>query len=266
MKVTVIQPSYFNGEEPDKKIREFLNSKLEASIKGELIVLPEYSNAGGLSDANKILSAILYANELKEFSSKIAKEKECYVSVNVIEKREEKIYNSTYLFNTKGETSFIYDKIHLPPAEVKLGINYGGGDCYVEVDGIKFAFMTCYDVYYNEQIEHIASFKPDVIIVPGYQRGERVDIIRAQIKLLAFRCNAFVLRSSYSMNSEEKGGCSMIVKPNGEIISDMASLVGSTSKNVDIKEKYMRTAGFGEGLVRNDEFISMGLRQNIFKK
>ncbi len=266
MKVTVIQPAYFSGDNPDIVIAGFLKEKLSLLGNGELIVLPEYSNAGGLSDSKKILNAISRAEELKEFSSKIAKEREGYVSINVIEKRDKKVYNSTYLFNKKGEVSFVYDKIHLPPAEVKLGITHGGGECCRVVDGIKFAFMTCYDVYYNEQIEHIAKFKPDVIIVPGYQRGERADIIRAQAKLLAFRCNAFVLRASYSMNSEEKGGCSMIVKPNGEIVKDMASSVGSASFEVDVFEKFTRPAGFGEGLVRNDEFISMGLRPNVFEK
>ena len=55
------------------------------------------------------------------------------------------------------------------------------------LDGIKFAFLTCYDAYFNEQIEFIAKHRPDIILVPGYQRGERVDIIRAQAKLTAFR-------------------------------------------------------------------------------
>ncbi len=266
MKVTVVQPAYYSGEAPDVAIAGFLKEQLALSKKGELIVLPEYSNAGGLSEPKKILEATLRAGEIKELSSKTAKEKDCYVCVNVIEKREEKIYNSSYLYNRKGEVVFRYDKIHLPPFEVRLGINYGGGDCCGVVDGIRFAFMTCYDVYYNEQIEFIAKFKPDVILIPGYQRGERADIIRAQIKLLAFRCNAYVLRASYSMNSEERGGCSMIASPNGEIIKDMAGSVGSASCEIDVFEKYMRPAGFGEGLVRNDDFISTGLRESVFKK
>ena len=55
--------------------------------------------------------------------------------------------------------------------------------------------MTCYDVYFNEQIEYLASQKPDIILIPGYQRGETTDIIRAQTKLIAFRCNSFVAKS-----------------------------------------------------------------------
>lgn len=266
MKITVVQPKYYSGDYPDSVIAEFLLNELTQVEKDGLIVLPEYSNAGGLSDPEKELQALSRANEMLKGASKIAKEKSAFVVINVLEKRDSKIKNSSYLFNKKGETAFIYDKIHLPPSEVKLGVAYGDGVCTCEVDGIRFGFMTCYDVYYNEQIEHMAKFRPDIVVIPGYQRGERTDIIRAQAKLLAFRLNCFVARSSYSMDDENHGGCSMIVAPDGNILKDMGATIGSISADVDIKHKYMRTAGFGEGLVPNDEFISSGLRSNVFNK
>lgn len=265
MKITVVQPKYYSGDSPDSVIADFLLSKLSKVEKGGLIVLPEYSNAGGLSDPEKELKALDRASGMLKTASKIAKEKSAYVVINVLEKREGKIKNSSYLFNKKGETAFVYDKIHLPPSEVKLGVAYGDGTCTCEVDKIRFGFMTCYDVYYNEQIERMAKFRPDIVVIPGYQRGERTDIIRAQAKLLAFRLNAFVARSSYSMEDENHGGCSMIVAPDGIILKDMGAEVGSISLEVDHTYKYMRTAGFGEGLVPNDEFISAGLRNEVFK-
>lgn len=48
LNITVVQPPYFAGEEPDKKIAEFLINELKSVEVGSLIVLPEYSNAGGL--------------------------------------------------------------------------------------------------------------------------------------------------------------------------------------------------------------------------
>lgn len=266
--ITVVQPKYYSGEQPDEAIAQFLLSELETVPTGGLIVLPEYANAGGLTDKERELAALPRAELMLAKSAKVAKEKQAYVSINVLEKRNGEIKNSTYLFNKNGEVAFVYDKQHLPPSEVKLGVSAGnaGGkcSCLCEVDGLRFAFMTCYDVYFNEQIEYIAKGKPDIILVPGYQRGERTDIIRAQAKLTAFRCNAFVARSSYSMDSDERGGCSMIVAPDGQILADMGKKVGSISKEVDPLEKYMRSAGFGEGLVRNDDFISNGLCPEAF--
>lgn len=265
MKITVVQPPYFMGEYPDKNIAEFLMAEMEKVEAGGLIVLPEYSNAGGISDAESEKAALPRAKVMLEKALATAKEKGAYVAINVLEEREGKIKNSTYLFDKAGNIAFVYDKIHLPPSEVALGIARGSGACVCELDGIRFGFMTCYDVYFNEQIEYLASQKPDIILVPGYQRGEATDIIRAQTKMIAFRCNSFVAKSSYSMDSDEKGGCSMIVAPDGKILKDMEKAVGSVSANIEPKEKYMRTAGFGGGMVRNDDFINYGLRPDIFK-
>lgn len=268
LNITVVQPRYYSGDTPDEVIAEFLLSEMAAVTQGGLIVLPEYSNAGGLSDSKRELAALPRAEMMLKKASEVAKDKKAYVVINVLEKRNGEIKNSTYLFDKCGEVAFIYDKQHLPPSEVKLGVTAGNGTgkcaCMCEVDGIKFAFMTCYDVYFNEQIEYIAKGKPDIILIPGYQRGERTDIICAQAKLTAFRCNAFVARSSYSMDTDERGGNSMIVAPDGEILKNIGKEVGSISVNVDPHEKYMRTAGFGEGLVRNDDFISAGLCPEAF--
>ena len=269
MIITVVQPQYFSGDNPDENIAKFLLDELEKIPENSLVVLPEYSNAGGLSDPDKEISALPRAKRMLDAAKQISKSKKSYVAVNVLEERLGKIKNSTYLFNREGNIAFIYDKQHLPPSEISLGVEQGNGtgkvSCTCEVDGIRFAFMTCYDVYFNEQIEYIASFKPDVILIPGYQRGERVDIIHAQAKLTAFRCNAFIARSSYSMGTDERGGCSMIVAPNGEIIKNIGADIGSVSADVDVHEKYLRTAGFGGALVRNDEFIEKGLCPDAFK-
>lgn len=268
MNITVVQPSYYAGENPDEKIADFLLGQLEIVTPGGLILLPEYSNAGGISDIESELAALPRAKIMLEKTAEIAKIKKAYISINVLERRNEKIKNSTYLFGKNGEILFIYDKQHLPPSEIKLGVEAGNETgkckCTFEADGIRFAFMTCYDVYFNEQIEHIAKFKPDIILIPGYQRGERTDIIRAQAKLTAFRCNSYVARSSFSMNDDGHGGCSMIVAPDGQILNDMGKEVGYISEKVDLKQKYIRTAGFGADTVRNDDFISAGLCPEAF--
>ena len=265
MKVTVTQPSYFMGETPDQKIAEFLLFELEKAEENSLIVLPEYSNAGGISDPESEKKAMSRAKIMLEKAALVAKTKSAYVAINVLEERNGKIKNSTSLFDKNGDVAFIYDKIHLPPSEVSLGVERGDGACVCELDGIRFGFLTCYDVYFNEQIEYLASQKPDIILIPGYQRGEATDIIRAQTKMIAFRCNCFVAKSSCSMESDQKGGCSMIVAPDGEILNDMGKEIGSISADIEPKWKFMRTAGFGGDMIRNDDFINQGLCPDVFK-
>lgn len=264
--VNLIQPPYFAGEEPDAVIEKFLLSQMEMAPHSSLILLPEYSNAGGLSDPDKERAALPRAKTMLERASTLAREKESIVGINVLEERDGKIFNSTYLFDRCGKVAHVYDKIHLPPSEISLGVTRGDGACVCDLDGIRFGFMTCYDVYFNEQIEYLAEKMPDVILVPGYQRGERWDIIQAQAKLLAFRCNAFVLRSSYSMDSTQVGGNTMVVSPDGIILENMGKEVGSLQTEIDPTFKYMRTAGFGGARVRGDEFIRNGLCPEIFCK
>lgn len=266
MKITVVQPPYFMGNNPDEKIANFLINELEKAENGSLIVLPEYSNAGGISDEESEKAAMPRAKEMLKKAADIAKEKAIYVAINVLEEREGKFKNSTYLFDKMGKAAFIYDKIHLPPSEIALGVERGNGACVCELDGIRFGFMTCYDVYFNEQIEFLAKNKPDIILLPGYQRGEATDIIRAQTKMIAFRCNAFVAKSSYSMDSDDFGGCSGVFSPEGKILKSLGKEIGSISAEIDPRYKYMRTAGFGGKLIRNDDFINNGLCPEAFGK
>ena len=66
------------------------------------------------------------------------------------------------------------------------------------------------------------------------------------------------------MNDENKGGNSMIVAPDGQILKNIGKEIGSIFADVDPKEKYMRTAGFGGGMIRNDDFINDGLCPEAF--
>ena len=54
--------------------------------------------------------------------------------------------------------------------------------------------------------------------------------------------------------------------PDGQILKDMGKSIGAVSINIDPNKKHMRTAGFGGGMIRNDDFINDGLRPEIFKK
>ena len=66
------------------------------------------------------------------------------------------------------------------------------------------------------------------------------------------------------MDSDEHGRCSMIVAPDGKIIKNIGNGVGTVSAEIEPFERYMRSAGYGEGLVKNNEFISAGLCPKAF--
>ena len=58
----------------------------------------------------------------------------------------------------------------------------------------------------------------------------------------------------------------MIVATDGKILQDMGKKIGSIAAEVDPDHKHIRSAGFGGGMIRNDDFINIGLRPNAFKR
>ena len=80
MKITVVQPSYFIGDNPDEKIADFLMNELQKVEKDSLIVLPEYSNAGGISDIESEKAAMPRAKKMLKRAAAMAKEKTAYIA------------------------------------------------------------------------------------------------------------------------------------------------------------------------------------------
>ena len=130
----------------------------------------------------------------------------------------------------------------------------------VEVNGIRFGFVTCYDAYYTEYVQHLAYRKPDVVLVCSNQRGERFDVLEMLNRSLAFYTNAFVVRASVGMGMEKQtGGSSMVVDPSGRILANAGSRNGKLVCDVDdIHWKYMRSDSFAGPMIPNDWFIEKG--------
>ena len=255
LQAVVIQADYFAGEDPAKEILSFLFSELDRIPENSIAVLPEYTNATGLSDPALIEAAMSRTDMILEHVSAKAKEKKSYIAVNVLQHEGAGLANRTMLFSPEGEHVFTYQKKNIPPSEIALGVLSGNGPSVFSHNGIRFGCLTCYDIYSARLLEELAAGRPDIIVFPTYQRGERTDIIRAQVKLLAFRCNAYVVRTSCSLHDPAYGGCSMIVSPDGQIRCDLADSIGSACVSVDPQWKYYRSAGFGGGIVRNDVFL-----------
>ena len=170
------------------------------------------------------------------------------------------------LFDAAGNVAGEYFKQHLPQAERK---GKRLDDAYtrayhapytLDLDGVRYAFLTCYDNYYNEYIQHIALKKPDVLIVSSLQRGERMDILEMQMKNAAFTCNAWAVRASVSMGGEDcgHGANTMIVAPDGRVLASLGQKTGMLARDVDTKFKHMRADSYGQPPVPNDFFISKG--------
>ena len=255
MKVCIIQPKYSTDySKSDEFFQKELDLLHQCDCTMDIIVLPEASDipclAGTKEESEK--SAEKFNKILLDECSKTAKKCNSMLFVNARSFSDKGARNTTYAFNRQGEITGMYLKQHLTPGEVskiKLDSDYSfefSEPTIVEMEGIRFAFLTCYDFYFYEAFANIARKNVDVVIGCSHQRSDTHEALKIMSQFLAYNTNAYVLRSSVSMDeNSDIGGASMVVAPDGKVLLNMYSRVGLETVDIDINKKYYKPAGFG---------------------
>ena len=203
MKVCVVQPKY-SFEEKDLKIvtEDFLNMLDQCGDDLDIIVLPEYSDALADVKGKKGFEEAFEENNEKILAKACQTAKRCssLVFVNAGCKCDNGLRNTTYFINRNGEIIGKYFKAHPAPSEVKKDFE-GGHELdvqysydfhkpyIVEHEGIRFAFLTCYDFYFYENFAKIAREKVDVIIGCSLQRTDTHQTLAIINKFLCYNTN-----------------------------------------------------------------------------
>ncbi len=268
MKVCVIQPPYsMDCALADEYFEVKLNYLKECTPSADLIVLPEYSDVPCRTGTREetLHYSEKYLNILLDECSKTAKRCDAVVFVNALCETETGFRNTTYAFDRKGDIVGKYFKRHLPPLEVnviKLDSAYTqefSEPDVMEIDGIRYAFLTCYDFYFYEAFSAIARQNVDVIIGCSLQRTDTHDALEIIGRFCAYNCNAYLVRSSVSLGADSPVcGCSMIVSPDGKMLLDMKNDVGMGIAEIDPHKKYYKPAGFGNPPAAHYEYIEWG--------
>ena len=257
---------YEKSEEYFRKEIELLD-KCDDSM--DIIVMPEYCDIPCLAKTKEQAdkSSGKFNAPLLQKASETALRCNSMLFINARSKTENGYRNTTYAFNRCGEIVGKYFKEHLTAGEVsvmKLDSDYSfeNSEPYVlEIEGIRFGFLTCYDFYFYENFANIATKNIDVIIGCSHQRSDTHEALKIMSQFLAYNTNAYVLRSSVSMDeNSDIGGASMVVSPNGKVLINMESRIGMETVDIDVTEKYYKPAGFGNPLASHYEYIEKGRR------
>lgn len=234
----------------------------------DLIVCPEGCNAMSAFSSFEAFRtcADRYQQALMEKGAETAKRCRALVAMNLYLSEEGYYRNVTLVFGPDGEVAGQYFKQHIPDSEhrEKHVENPSGMSFHrpyiLEVSGIRYGFLTCYDCYFHEYIQHLASARPDVLIVCSLQRGERADMLYASMKDIAFTCNANVVRASVSMGGlgYAFGGQTMVVSPAGKVLAAQGQKTGILCCEIEPKQKYFRPDTFEGKEISNDRFIDQG--------
>lgn len=271
MKICLIQPAYSTDySKSDYYYEEQIKLIDKCDDSMDIIVLPEMCDIPCLAKTREdaMRSSKKFNAHLLNKISETAKRCNAIVFVCARSYDESPAgRNATYAFNRKGEIVGKYFKQHLTPGEVtktRLDSDYSfehSEPTVIEIEGIRFAFLTCYDFYFYEAYANIARQNVDVVIGCSHQRSDTHRSLAIMSQHLAYNTNAYVLRSSVSMDeNSDIGGGTMAVAPNGEILANLYSKVGAVTVDIDPHAKYFKPAGFGNPPSAHYEYIEKGRR------
>ncbi len=268
MKVAIMQPLYStDASRADELFAWELEQLDKCDDSLDIIVMPESSDSPALApdDETRLLFAQKFTEPLLKKAQETALRCNAMVFVNARYKAEKGYRNTTYAINRQGEIVGKYFKQHLTPGEMKyLDCDYTkeySKPYIIEMEGLRFAFLTCYDFYFYEAFPTIARENVDIIIGCSHQRSDRHSALEIINRFLCYNTNAYLLRASVSMGEEETiGGASMVVAPDGEVLLNMKSRVGVETVEFDPREKYYKPAGFGNPPAAHWEYIEQGRR------
>ncbi len=270
MKAAVIQMPYSTDYSDSNKMFETeieLLDKCDSSL--DLIVLPESCDVPALPSAyeERMQSRNKYTDKIIRKAQETAKRCNAAVFVNAIYENEAGGRNTTFAINREGKIVGHYYKEHLTPSETsvyRLDSDYSfefSQPTVIEIDGVRYAFLTCYDFYFYENYANIARQNVDVIIGCSHQRSDSHQMSEIIVRFCAFNCNAYVLRSTVTFGEDASaGGASMIVSPEGKILANLKNEVGIATAEFDPYSKFYKPAGFGNPPAAHYEYIEQGRR------
>ncbi|MBQ9116990.1 MAG: hypothetical protein IJY04_08190 [Clostridia bacterium] len=280
MKVCVIQPRYSFCEQDAESCFNGLIDLLHSCDESmDLIVLPEYSDAlADVKGKDGFYEAVeKFGETLLREAKETAIRCNAMVFVNAGFKTDKGIRNTTHAIDRSGNVVGRYFKAHPAPSEVKTDAE-GGHELDVEysycaqepfileLEGLRFGFLTCYDFYFYEGFARLARENVDIIIGCSLQRTDTHEALSIINKFLSYNTNAYLIRASVSLGEDSKlCGCSSVISPKGEILLNMESRVGLGMCNIDPKDKYYKAAGHMGKLKAHYEYIEEGRRPWLYR-
>jgi nitrilase len=203
----------------------------EAAQQGaRMVLLPEYFCLMGYKDTDKLSIAETFGEGLiQEFLAEQAMNYNLHLiagTLPIVSPIENRVYNSTLVFNPQGQCTARYDKIHLfcftqgqefyDEARVLLA---GKTPIVVDIDGFKVGLSVCYDLRFPELYRAMGTL--DLLVMPAaftYTTGSAHWEILLRARAIENQCYMLACgQGGVHKNGRRTWGHSMLVNPWGEI-------------------------------------------------
>ena len=216
MEIVVGEP-----EQNRAKVERWMN-EVSKNEKPDTVVLPEmWTTSYKLTDLNEL------ADEGGETTKSFLRDMAITYNFNIIggsiaNKVGDDIYNTSFVFNRKGELVYEYSKIHLVPM-LNEPLYLTGGTKKVEtfeLDGVKMGLIICYDLRFPELARSLALDGAQVLFVVAEWPTPRIYHWTSLNIARAIENQLYVVSSNNigTFDGVVYGGTSMLIDPWGEVL------------------------------------------------
>lgn len=159
------------------------------------------------------------------------------VGGSVAVRKENSVYNTTYIVNRQGQIVGTYDKVHLfAPGGEDTVFQAGNALSVFTLDGITMASIICYDLRFTEWVRMAALQGAKVLFVPAAWPDVRIDHWQILNRARAIENQLVVVAVNQCgvAGTLQFGGHSMIIDPLGSVLAEGAKEPAILTADVDV--------------------------------
>lgn len=227
---------FCSPEENFRKAEALIAQAMEQNP--DVLVLPETWNTGFFPRENLSQLCDRDGSGVKECIGTLAKKYRVnIVAGSVSNLRDNRIYNTAFVFDREGACIACYDKIHLfSPAEEQKFYTPGDKLCRFILDGVPCGLVICYDIRFPELTRSLALAGTDVLFMVAQWSNERLSHLQNLTVARAIENQMFVVccNSCGTAGQTVYGGNSAIIDPWGQTLAQAGMQEEIISAQLDI--------------------------------
>jgi len=252
MKVSLIQMNSISDKAANVAAAEALIERAVREEKPDWVLLPEFFDWAGGSKADKLKNAETFpGGPAYEMARGQAMKHGIFVHAGSIMEKiegEERIHNTSVVFNREGEEIARYRKIHLFDVTTPDGAAYKEsatvkpGDRVVTYDceGVTIGCSICYDLRFPDLFQALAEKGAEIIALPAaFTMATGKDHWEVLLRARAIETETYVCASaqtgSFTVGNEQRMtyGHSLVADPWGHVVAKASDGVGVVSARID---------------------------------
>ena len=253
MKVSLVQINSINDKAANIAAARALIERAVAEEAPDWVLLPEqFDWAGGVKGDKAANAEPLPGGPAYSMAQELAAKHRIFVHAGSIMEKiagDDRIHNTTVVFNRQGDEIARYRKIHLFDVTTPDGASYResatvkAGEAVVTYDceGVTIGCSICYDLRFPDLFQALAEKGAQVIALPAaftLQTGK--DHWETLLRARAIETETYVCASaqtgSFSVGNEQRQtyGHSLVADPWGHVVAKASDGVGVVSTRLDM--------------------------------